>query len=229
MCITWQITNFLTIIWISDNQNKLIQVIIHNNNHNHNCYYLYYLYFFQLQYITMNTYIYWATNVSLMEMVFDHFSLNTTLKNGRQTFLSFYSELEQSSYLKFRNKCQWLLHVLYMCTHWEAHKHVHLTPIPTLPCHSLLSPIIKIPISWSKWSILYCMLSMVSCVISFLLNWSHNCFSVRRCHNKVWQLRLAVLPSVPGKHLLFRNDDFKGSVDLELHLAAIVASPGNLD
>lgn len=146
-----------------------------------------------------------------------------------KTFLSFYSELEQSSYLKFRNKCQWLLHVLYMCTHWEAHKHVHLTPIPTLPCHSLLSPIIKIPISWSKWSILYCMLSMVSCVISFLLNWSHNCFSVRRCHNKVWQLRLAVLPSVPGKHLLFRNDDFKGSVDLELHLAAIVASPGNLD
>lgn len=27
----------------------------------------------------------------------------------------------------------------------------------------------------------------------------------------------------------FPNEDFKGSVDLELHLAAIVASPGNLD
>lgn len=27
----------------------------------------------------------------------------------------------------------------------------------------------------------------------------------------------------------FRNEDFKGAVDLELHLAAIVASPGNLD
>lgn len=27
----------------------------------------------------------------------------------------------------------------------------------------------------------------------------------------------------------FHNEDFKGAVDLELHLAAIVASPGNLD
>lgn len=27
----------------------------------------------------------------------------------------------------------------------------------------------------------------------------------------------------------FRNEDFKGAADLELHLAAIVAIPGNLD
>lgn len=27
----------------------------------------------------------------------------------------------------------------------------------------------------------------------------------------------------------FCNEDFKGSTDFELHLAAIVASPGNLD
>lgn len=27
----------------------------------------------------------------------------------------------------------------------------------------------------------------------------------------------------------FGNEDFKGSVDLESHLAAIVANPGNLD
>lgn len=52
---------------------------------------------------------------------------------------------------------------------------------------------------------------------------------MRRCHNKVEQLQLAVLPPVPGKHLLFAMKTSKEAVDLELHLAAIVAGPGNLD
>lgn len=70
------------------------------------------------------------------------------------------------------------------------------------PCHCLLSHIINIPIAWRKWPCPYCILRMVNCVISFLLNWaSHNCFPVKRCHNKVWQLQSAVLPPVPRKHL----------------------------
>lgn len=95
----------------------------------------------------------------------------------------------------------------------HSHTHKHFTPLTFThsPCHCLLSPIIKIPISWSKWSSLYCILSMISCVISFLLNWkARNCFSARRCHNKVWQLQLAVLPPVPGKHLLFAMKTSKG-------------------
>lgn len=144
MCITWQITNFLTIIWISDNQNKLIQVIIHNNNHNHNCYYLYYLYFFQLQYITMNTYIYWATNVSLMEMVFDHFSLNTTLKNGRQTLRHFLGFIVNSSRAVIWSSGT-SVNDYYMsstCVHTERHTNMCTShPYPHSPaiafCHPL--------------------------------------------------------------------------------------------
>lgn len=52
---------------------------------------------------------------------------------------------------------------------------------------------------------------MLSCVTSFLLNLEvRNCFSARRCHNKVGQLRRAVLPPVPRKHLLFAMRTSKG-------------------
>lgn len=93
--------------------------------------------------------------------------------------------------------------------HIHSHKHFVTLTFTYSRCHCLLSPIIKIPISWSKWSTLYYMLSMVSCVISFLFNWeARNCFSAS--HNKVWQLQLAVLPPVPGKHLLFAMKTSKG-------------------
>lgn len=96
-----------------------------------------------------------------------------------------------------------------MHTHRHTHKHFVPLTFTYSHCHCLLSPIIKIPISWSKWSVLYYMLSMVSCVISFLFNWeARNCFSAS--HNKVWQLQLAVLPPVPGKHLLFAMKTSKG-------------------
>ncbi len=115
----------------------------------------------------------------------------------------------QSS-LKISSRCQWLLYV-QRCTHSHTDKHFGPLTFTHSPCHCLLSPIINIPISWSKWSSLYWILRMVSCVISFLLNWeARNCFSARRCHNKVWQLQLAILPPVPGKHLLFAMKTSKG-------------------
>lgn len=54
-------------------------------------------------------------------------------------------------------------------------------------------------------------MSMVSCVISSLVNWEdRNCLSAGRCHNKVCQLQLAVLPPIPKKHLLFAMKTSKG-------------------
>lgn len=37
------------------------------------------------------------------------------------------------------------------------------------------------------------------------------------------------ITSCTQKTSAFHNEDFKGYMDLELHLAAIVANPGNLD
>lgn len=73
-------------------------------------------------------------------------------------------------------------------------------------------------------------LSMVNCIICFLLNWGGGiigslCNDVTtksgNCCQHSYLLYLGnICPA---------NEDFKGLVDLELHLVAIVSSPGNLD